>query len=267
MGKKTLRATLCVSMTAASLLALSIVKPIVPSAALTPTATPRSEMGGEKPIVYDRQAPEHPIVDVSSELIEKDAKSAGYDISDEPWRDDSEYVESMADRLDGIATDTGYAIAIDTSTCRVGIFAASDSEYTLERAFDADLGYIEEETGRTHTFTGEWHIDHRSESIPGGRHSSPASCRAGTTTERTTDRGPIAGTTATPDTRAPDARACSTMTRSTSTITYRTGPRSSYIRPSRDNITHRRAPPVYTDIARDGRGGCRDAPQDATYGG
>lgn len=164
MGKKALRATVCGAMVAASLLALSIAKPIVPSAA----STPRSETGEEKPIVYDRQAPEHPIVDVSSELIEKDAKSAGYDISDEPWRDDSEYVESMAGRLDGIATDTGYAIAIDTSTCRAGIFAAGDSGYTLERAFDANLGYIEEETGRTHTFTGEWHIDHRSESIPEG---------------------------------------------------------------------------------------------------
>lgn len=71
-------------------------------------------------------------------------------------------------RLDGIATDTGYAIAIDTSACRVGIFAAADSGYTLERAFNADLGYIDGKTGKTHTFTGEWHIDHRSESIPEG---------------------------------------------------------------------------------------------------
>lgn len=168
MGKKALRATVCGAMAIASLLALSIAQSIAPSVASTPTATLRSETGGEKPIVYDRQVPEQPIIDVSSELMEKDAKSEGHDVSDEPWRDDAGYVESMASRLDGIATDTEYAIVIDTSTCRVGIFAASDSGYTLEMAFNADLGYIDGATGRTHTFTGVWHIDHRSESIPEG---------------------------------------------------------------------------------------------------
>lgn len=81
---------------------------------------------------------------------------------------DAGYAASMASRLDGIATDTGYAIAVDTSTCRVGIFTEGDSGYTLERAFNADLGYIDKSTGTTHTFTGVWHIDHRSETIPEG---------------------------------------------------------------------------------------------------
>lgn len=168
MEKKALRVMVCVAMTAASLLALSIAQPIAPSEASTPTAMTCSEPRGEKPIVFDRQAPERPIVDVSSELMAKDAKSKGYDVSDEEWREDAEYVESMASRLDGIATDTGYAIAIDTSTCRVGIFAADGSRYTLEMAFNADLGYIDESTGTTHTFTGAWHIDHHSETIPEG---------------------------------------------------------------------------------------------------
>lgn len=168
MGKKSLRVTACVAMAAASLLALSIAQPIAPSEASTPTATTCSEPRGEKAIVFDRQAHEQPIVDVSSELMAKDAKSKGYDVSNEEWRGDAEYVESMASRLDGIATDTGYAIAIDTSTCRVGIFAADGSRYTLEMAFNADLGYIDESTGTTHTFTGAWHIDHHSETIPEG---------------------------------------------------------------------------------------------------
>lgn len=105
---------------------------------------------------------------MKSELIAKDAKSEGYDVSNEGWRGDAGYAASMASCLDGIATDTGYAIAVDTSTCQVGIFAAGDSGYTLERAFNADLGYIDKSTGTTHTFTGEWHIDHRSETIPEG---------------------------------------------------------------------------------------------------
>lgn len=209
MEKKALRVMVCVAMAAASLLALSIAQPIAPSEASTPTATPCSEPRGEKAIVFDRQAHEQPIVDVSSELMAKDAKSKGYDVSNEEWRGDAEYVESMASRLDGIATDTGYAIAIDTSTCRVGIFAADGSRYTLEMAFNADLGYIDESTGTTHTFTGAWHIDHHSETIPEGRRSSPASCRAGAMTGRTTGRDSIAGMMAIPDTRVPDARACS----------------------------------------------------------
>lgn len=168
MGKKAIRATVCGAMVAASLLALSIAKPIVQSAASTPTATPYGEPHVEKPIVFDRQVPEQPIVDVKSEFIAKDAKSEGYDVSNEGWRGDAGYAVSMASRLDGIATDTGYAIAVDTSTCRVGIFAAGDSGYTLERAFNADLGYIDKSTGTTHTFTGEWHIDHRSETVPEG---------------------------------------------------------------------------------------------------
>ena len=168
MGKKSLRVTTCVAIAAASLLALSIAQSIAPSEVSTPTATPHSEPCGEKPIVFDRQVPEQPIVDVKSELIAKDAKSAEYDVSDEEWMGDAGYVASMTSRLDGIATDTGYAIAVDTSTCRVGIFAAGGSGYTLERAFNADLGYIDESTGATHTFTGAWHIDHRSETIPEG---------------------------------------------------------------------------------------------------
>lgn len=168
MGKKVLRATVCGAMAAASLLGLLAAKHIVPSEASTIPSTPCYGRRGEKEIVYDRQAPEPPIVDVNSEIEAKDAASTEYDVSDEEWKNDAEYVDSMASRLDGIRTDTGYAIAIDTSTCRVGIFAASDSRYTLERAFNADLGYIDEATGRTHTFTGEWHIDHRSETIPEG---------------------------------------------------------------------------------------------------
>lgn len=168
MGKKTLRTAVCVAMVAASLLAMSIAQPIVPSEVSTSTATPCSEPRGEKPIVFDRQSTEQPIVDVKSELIAKDAKSKGYDVSDEEWRGDAGYTASMASRLDGIATDTGYAIAVDTSTCRVGIFTEGDSGYTLERAFNADLGYIDKSTGTTHTFTGVWHIDHRSETIPEG---------------------------------------------------------------------------------------------------
>lgn len=168
MGKKTLRTAVCVAMVAASLLAMSIAQPIVPSEVSTSTATPCGEPGGEKAIVYDRQASEQPIVDAKSELIVKDAKSKGYDVSDEEWRGDSEYAASMASRLDGIAIDTRYAIAVDTSTCRVGIFTEGDSGYTLERAFNADLGYIDKSTGTTHTFTGVWHIDHRSETIPEG---------------------------------------------------------------------------------------------------
>lgn len=85
MGKKSIRVTACVAMAAASLLALSI----APSEASTPTATTCSEPRGEKPIVFDRQAPEQPIVDVSSELMAKDAKSKGYDVSDEEWREES----------------------------------------------------------------------------------------------------------------------------------------------------------------------------------
>lgn len=168
MGKKTLRTAVCVAMVAASLLAMSIAQPIVPSEVSTSTATPCSEPRGEKPIVFDRQSTEQPIVDVKSEFIAKDAKSKGYDVSDEEWRGDAGYAASMASRLDGIATDTGYAIAVDTSTCRVGIFTEGDSGYTLERAFNADLGYIDKSTGTTHTFTGVWHIDHRSETIPEG---------------------------------------------------------------------------------------------------
>lgn len=168
MGKKTLRTAVCVAMVAASLLAMSIAQPIVPSEVSTSTATPCSEPRGEKPIVFDRQSTEQPIVDVKSELIAKDAKSKGYDVSDEEWRGDAGYAASMASRLDEIATDTGYAIAVDTLTCRVGIFTEGDSGYTLERAFNADLGYIDKSTGITHTFTGVWHIDHRSETIPEG---------------------------------------------------------------------------------------------------
>lgn len=168
MGKKVLYSSVCAAMAAASFLGLLAAQHIVPSEASTIPSTPCYRRSGEKEIVYDRQAPEPPIVDVSAELMAKDAASTEYDVSDEEWKNDAEYVDPMANRLDGIRTDTGYAIAIDTSTCRVGIFAASDSRYTLERAFNADLGYIDEATGRTHTFTGEWHIDHRSETIPEG---------------------------------------------------------------------------------------------------
>ena len=51
MGKKVLRTTAYVAMSAASLLAL----PIAQSAASTPTATPCGEPRVEKPIVFDRQ--------------------------------------------------------------------------------------------------------------------------------------------------------------------------------------------------------------------
>lgn len=55
MGKKVLRTTAYVAMSAASLLALSIAQPIAQSAASTPTATPCGEPRVEKPIVFDRQ--------------------------------------------------------------------------------------------------------------------------------------------------------------------------------------------------------------------
>ncbi len=164
---KVSRTTAYIAITSVSLLVLLTALHIFTSMTSTSSSTNYCESSSEKTIVFDRQAPTQ-IVDVKSELMANDAASAEYSISDEAWRDNVKYVKSMAVRLDEIATDTGYAIAIDTSTCRVGIFAARDSGYMLEKAFNADLGYIDEATKRTHTFTGEWHIDHRSESIPEG---------------------------------------------------------------------------------------------------
>lgn len=164
---KAIHPTACIAIAFVSLLALLTDSNISTSMPSTSSSTNYCEPSLEKAIVLDRKETAQ-IVDVKSELIANDAASAEYNVSDEAWHRDAEYIASMKSRLVGIATGTGYAISVDTSTCRVGIFVAGDSGYTIEKAFNADIGYIDETTGRTHTFTGKWHIDHRSESIPEG---------------------------------------------------------------------------------------------------
>lgn len=122
----------------------------------------------EKPIIMDTAATDVPSC-VSSDIPEQDAISRSFDVSNESWGTDKSYVNGMIQHIVQ-QNDTGkYAIAIDTSLCRVGIFKRDDNgTYSLDHAFNADLGYIDNVTKETHTFTGAWHIDHRTVDGPEG---------------------------------------------------------------------------------------------------
>lgn len=172
LGKNIIKATLCVAMSIALYIALAENTCI--SAQANADSIPidsQNEVITNKPIIHDKMITTDIVSYISNDIVSQDAVSKHFDVSNESWKGDIEYVSNMLNKIINQHDNGEYAIAIDTSKCRVGIFKQSDTdgiEYALDKAFYADLGYIDNITSNTHTFTGVWHIDHRTTDGPEG---------------------------------------------------------------------------------------------------
>lgn len=107
---------------------------------------------------------------VSTDIATQDENSKSRPVSNELWgTSEPGYVADMAQRLSEAQEGGVWAVAVDVSRGRVGVFSrGSQGVYQLVRAFNADMGYIDPKTGSSHTFTGTWFVDHKAKEGPEG---------------------------------------------------------------------------------------------------